>query len=76
VASAAVPFLFITSPACQRHITREATEEIKLDGYRAIEIKSGSKVYLLSRNENDFTTRYSGISAGLDPLPDETVRGG
>jgi bifunctional non-homologous end joining protein LigD len=32
--------------------------EIKLDGYRAIAIKSGVKVQLRSRNDNDFTTRY------------------
>jgi bifunctional non-homologous end joining protein LigD len=73
VASAAVPFLFITSPACQRHITANATEEIKLDGYRAIGIKSGGKAHLRSRNDKDFTTRYPAISVALGFLPDETV---
>src|SRR5271167_1598888 len=33
--------------------------EIKLDGYRALAIKSGGKVQLRSRNDNDFTERYS-----------------
>ena len=47
--------------------------EIKLDGYRAIAIKSGGKVQLRSRNDNDFSTRYWAISAALKSLPDETV---
>ena len=33
--------------------------EIKLDGYRALAINSGGKVQLRSRNDNDFTERYS-----------------
>ena len=33
--------------------------EIKLDGYRALAIKTGGKVQLRSRNDNDFTERYS-----------------
>ena len=47
--------------------------EIKLDGYRAIAIKSAGKVQLRSRNDNDFTKRYATISAALRALPDETV---
>jgi len=47
--------------------------EIKLDGYRAIAFKAGGKVQLRSRNDNDFTRRYAGISAALDSLPDDTV---
>ncbi len=35
--------------------------EIKLDGYRALAIKSGGKVQLRSRNDNDFTERYSSM---------------
>jgi bifunctional non-homologous end joining protein LigD len=57
----------------QRHITAKATEEIKLDGYRAIGIKSGGRAHLRSRNDKDFTTRYAAISAALGALPDETV---
>src|SRR5262245_41824734 len=47
--------------------------EIKLDGYRALAIKSGGKLQLRSRNDNDFNTRYPQISAALRSLPDETV---
>src|SRR6516225_5655689 len=50
--------------------------EIKLDGYRALAIKSGGKVQLRSRNDNDFTERYSSIAAALCTVPDETVLDG
>jgi hypothetical protein len=32
--------------------------ELKLDGYRALAIKSSGKVRLRSRNDNDFNSRY------------------
>src|SRR5438067_153898 len=47
--------------------------ELKLDGYRALAIKSGGRVQLRSRNDNDFTVRYPGVLAALGALPDETV---
>jgi DNA ligase D-like protein (predicted ligase) len=47
--------------------------ELKLDGYRALAIKSGGKVQLRSRNNKDFTTRYSAITKALQKMPDETV---
>jgi bifunctional non-homologous end joining protein LigD len=47
--------------------------EIKLDGYRALAIKSGGRLQLRSRNDNDFTTRYRAISSALAALPDETI---
>ena len=46
---------------------------IKLDGYRALAIKSGGKVQLRSRNNNDFNKRYPVIVDALVHLPDETV---
>jgi bifunctional non-homologous end joining protein LigD len=47
--------------------------EIKLDGYRALAIKSDGKLQLRSRNGNDFNSRYPTIAKALRALPDETV---
>ncbi|HET9219777.1 MAG TPA: non-homologous end-joining DNA ligase [Terriglobia bacterium] len=47
--------------------------EIKLDGYRALAIRSGGRVQLRSRNNNDFSARYRDITAALRSLLDETV---
>ena len=47
--------------------------EIKLDGYRALAIKTGGRVQLRSRNNNDFNKRYPAIVDALADLPDETV---
>ncbi len=47
--------------------------ELKLDGYRALAIKSGGKVHLRSRNDNDFNARYSGVVKALSAMPDDTV---
>ncbi len=48
-------------------------KELKLDGYRALAIKSSGKVELRSRNDNDFTARYAAVAKALTKLPDETV---
>jgi len=47
--------------------------ELKLDGYRALAIKSGGRVLLRSRNDNDFNGSYPGLVKALQPMPDETV---
>jgi ATP-dependent DNA ligase len=47
--------------------------ELKLDGYRAIAFKTNGKLYLRSRNDNDFLARYPAISLALKALPDNTV---
>jgi len=47
--------------------------EVKLDGYRAIGIKSDGKVRLRSRNDKDFNRRYPAVVNALAGLPDETV---
>jgi DNA ligase D-like protein (predicted ligase) len=57
----------------QRHITRNATEELKLDGYRALGIKSDGHVQLRSKNNNGFNTKYPFVAKALAGLPDETV---
>lgn len=47
--------------------------QLKLDGYRAVAYKSKGKLYLRSRNDNDFSLRYPAVLSGLTGLPDETV---
>src|SRR5688572_22423254 len=47
--------------------------QLKLDGYRAIAFKTGGKVHLRSRNDNDFNLRYPAVVRGLAKMPDDTV---
>jgi bifunctional non-homologous end joining protein LigD len=47
--------------------------EVKLDGYRALAIKSNGKVLLRSRNNSDFNAKYPSVVRALALLPDETV---
>ena len=47
--------------------------ELKLDGFRALAIKSGGRVQLRSRNNKDFNGRYPAVAAALGALPDDTV---
>jgi bifunctional non-homologous end joining protein LigD len=47
--------------------------QLKLDGYRAIAFKSGGRLHLRSRNDNDFSGRYPAVMRGLAGLPDDTV---
>jgi bifunctional non-homologous end joining protein LigD len=50
--------------------------ELKLDGYRALAIKSAGRIQLRSRNGNDFNARYAGVVKALTAIPDETVLDG
>jgi ATP-dependent DNA ligase len=50
--------------------------ELKPDGYRSLATKTGGKVQLRSRNDNDFNSRYPGIVRALASMPDETVLDG
>ena len=43
--------------------------ELKLDGYRALAIKTVAGVKLISRNENDLSSDYPEIVASLRLLP-------
>ena len=55
---------------------REGSEwvyEIKLDGYRAIAVKSDDKVRLFSRRQKSFNHQYPHIVEALADLPDGTV---
>jgi bifunctional non-homologous end joining protein LigD len=47
--------------------------ELKLDGYRALGIKTSGMVHLRSRNDKDFAARYPSIAKALASLPDETI---
>jgi ATP-dependent DNA ligase len=47
--------------------------ELKLDGYRALGIKTNGKACLRSRNDKDFSAKYPAITKALADLPDETV---
>ena len=47
--------------------------EVKLDGYRALAIKTSGKILLRSRNNKDFNAKYPGVAKALGTLPDETV---
>ena len=47
--------------------------QLKLDGYRAVAFKTGARVHLRSRNDNDFSARYPSVVRGLAKMPDDTV---
>jgi DNA ligase D-like protein (predicted ligase) len=47
--------------------------QLKVDGYRAIAFKTGGKLHVRSRNNNDFSVRYPAMLKGLAKLPNETV---
>ena len=73
VASEVVPCVFLAAPHPQRHITPSATEEIKLDGYRAIAAKSAQGVTLYSRTGKSLNKKVPYIVEPLEGLPDGTV---
>jgi ATP-dependent DNA ligase len=60
-------------PHPQRHITADATEEIKLDGYRALAVKSPTGVTLFSRNRKSLNRQLPYIVEALADLPEGTV---
>lgn len=47
--------------------------EIKLDGYRALGLKTEGHTRLYSRNGKDFSGRFPNVTRALDALPDETL---
>jgi bifunctional non-homologous end joining protein LigD len=47
--------------------------QLKFDGCRAIAFKTGGKIHLRSRNDNDFSIRYPDVLKGLAKLQDATV---
>ena len=47
--------------------------ELKLDGYRAIGVRSKRGAELWSRNEKDFSRRFANVTRALKSLPEDTV---
>jgi bifunctional non-homologous end joining protein LigD len=47
--------------------------EIKLDGYRALAVKSAGKLNLFSRRRNSFNRQYPLVFEALADMPDNTV---
>jgi bifunctional non-homologous end joining protein LigD len=47
--------------------------QVKLDGYRAIAVRSAGKLNLFSRRRNPFNRQYSLVLEALVDLPDNTV---
>ncbi|MGI8957203.1 MAG: non-homologous end-joining DNA ligase [Chthoniobacterales bacterium] len=43
--------------------------ELKFDGFRVLTVKSGGKVKLISRNENDLTKQFPEIAEAIKTLP-------
>ena len=52
---------------------REWNYELKLDGFRAIGRKSGRSAQLGSRNQKNFTRRFSDVVKAVAELPSDTV---
>src|SRR5258708_36421877 len=51
----------------------EWTYEVKLDGYRAIGVRTSSEAILYSRNHKNFNKRFPQIADALVDLPANTV---
>jgi bifunctional non-homologous end joining protein LigD len=47
--------------------------EVKLDGYRAIVVRTSSETILYSRNHKNFNKRFPQIAEALGDLPADTV---
>src|SRR5690242_1309530 len=56
---------------------REWLYELKLDGYRALVLKDGSRVQIRSRNDKDLTRMYPRVVAAAHKLkPDQVILDG
>src|SRR5580704_14402417 len=50
--------------------------EVKLDGYRAIGVRTKAGVELWSRNKRDFSRRFREVTRSLEGLPADSVLDG
>jgi DNA ligase D-like protein (predicted ligase) len=60
-------------PVTKLNDAAQWTYEIKLDGYRAIAVKSGQTINLLSRRRKSFNSQYPYLVEALAELPSGTV---
>ena len=60
-------------PVTQLREGPEWVYEIKLDGYRAIAVKTGNQANLFSRRRKSFNGQYPSIVEALGELPNDTV---
>ena len=51
--------------------TGEWIYELKFDGFRTLAVKEGAQVKLISRNENDLTTKFQEVAGAVAQLPCE-----
>lgn len=58
----------LATPARTLPAGRQWTYEVKWDGYRALAIKNGARVQLLSRNQKDLTRDYPAVAAAIAQL--------
>jgi len=60
-------------PAAKLPDGAQWTHEIKLDGYRALAVKSDGKIRLYSRRKKSFNSQYPYLIEALSDLPNDTV---
>jgi DNA ligase D-like protein (predicted ligase) len=60
-------------PVAKLNDAAQWTYEIKLDGYRAIAVKSGQTINLFSRRGKSFNSQFPYLVGALADLPDGTV---
>src|SRR5437762_1297577 len=58
----------LATPAATLPVGPHWSYEVKWDGYRAIAVKDGKRVRLVSRNEKDLTRDYPQVVASLGTL--------
>jgi ATP-dependent DNA ligase len=60
-------------PVTQLRVNPQWVYEIKLDGYRAIAVKTGNQANLFSRRRKSFNGQYPYIVEALGELPNDTA---
>jgi DNA ligase D-like protein (predicted ligase) len=63
----------LATPAAALPVSPDWTYEVKWDGYRALAVKTGAGVRLISRNEKDLTRDYPRVVAAVAALRAEDL---